>query len=146
MCKWLGLTLLVMLMCANTAIAAEIRMHKGDCQWVRRHQASADVEYKPGVDVEGREVAGADLNPSPLNDIQDHIRIKLTNDAAKVFGLSVPTLTRNGQKVPMVDTETEIGYITIKNNRAYLNGKPLDSDAQSQLVVLCDHEKGAKAH
>lgn len=138
--------LLLALLIGHAAQASEIRIDKSDCQWVQRHHAAADVQYKPGVDVEGREVAGADLNPSSFNDIQNSIRIKLTNDAAKVFGLSVPTLTRNGQKVPMVDTETEIGYITIKNNHAFLNGKPLDSDAQSQLVVLCDHEKGAKAH
>lgn len=41
-----------------------ITITKTDCSRLIQHQPSADVAYKPGVDVRGRPVASADTDPS----------------------------------------------------------------------------------
>lgn len=127
---------------AQPAHAAELRVDSAACRYVVRHVPDADVTYKPGVDINGKKIVPADLNPSPVNNLQDTVSIKLTNDAAKLFGLKAPEMDVKGAdgnvaKTPMVATETEIGYVTLKNGRAFLNGKPLDSVAESSLAVLC---------
>src|ERR1051326_6813410 len=69
------------------AFAAELRMDRSVCQYVIKHIPDADVTYRPGEDVEGRKVAPADLNPSPINKTIEHeIAIKLFNNTAQVFG------------------------------------------------------------
>ena len=131
------------------AFAAELRMDRSVCQYVIKHIPDADVTYRPGEDVEGRKVAPADLNPSPINKTIEHeIAIKLFNNTAQVFGLPAPQLPQPGPPgetpttVPLVETETDIGYITLKNGEAYLNGHPLSGDQQDALAVLCkQHEK-----
>ncbi|WP_173985479.1 hypothetical protein [Magnetospirillum sp. SS-4] len=41
-----------------------ITITKADCSRLIQHRASADVAYKPGVDVRGKPVASADTDPS----------------------------------------------------------------------------------
>lgn len=41
-----------------------ITITKTDCSRLIQHQASADVAYKPGVDVRGKPVASADADPA----------------------------------------------------------------------------------
>ncbi len=52
----------------------KVRITKRDCRRLVRHQASADVAYKPGVDVRGNPVVDADVNDGftvPLPDIYE---------------------------------------------------------------------------
>jgi hypothetical protein len=117
--------------------AAELQMDKSACQLVSKHHPDADVAYQPGIDAEGRRVVPADLNGPGVTIREDEVRIKLTDDAAKVFGLHVPEVRQGWKKERMVDPELEIGYVTLKDGKAYLNDKPLDQDGQDELAVLC---------
>ena len=47
------------------ARAQTIVVDSAACRALAVHQPSPDVAYKPGVDVRGRPVVGADLNPAP---------------------------------------------------------------------------------
>jgi hypothetical protein len=128
--------------CAVSAQAAELRMDRSVCQLLSKHVPDADVAYQPGVDVQGRAVPPADLNPSPINkELERQVAIRLTNQTAKVFGIAQPTIQVNNQPVPLAEGETEIGYITLQNGQPYLNGTRLTSDQQDELAVLCIENK-----
>ena len=124
---------------SHHAAAAELRMDTSVCQQLTRHVPDADVTYRPGIGANGEHVAPADINASPLNStLQNQIAIKLYNDTAATFGLTSPQIQPpSGPPVNLVQGETEIGYVTFKDNRAYLNGKPLDGTQQDELAVLC---------
>ncbi|MBT5841795.1 MAG: hypothetical protein HOH80_22545, partial [Rhodospirillaceae bacterium] len=47
---------------AAHAKGPQLAIGKKDCQRLVRHQARADVKYRPGIDVRGRKVAPADLH------------------------------------------------------------------------------------
>jgi hypothetical protein len=133
---------------AGFAHAAELRMDESVCQQVVKHVPEPGVAYQPGVDVNGHPVAPADLNASPINKtIEKQIAIRIYNDAAKTFGLPVPSVNEPGPPdetpttKPLVNAETEVGYITFRNGQAYLNGQPLNNDQQDQLAVLCIKRK-----
>jgi hypothetical protein len=52
----------------------KVQITKRDCRRLVRHQASAEVAYKPGVDVRGNPVVGADVNGAftvPLPDVYE---------------------------------------------------------------------------
>ncbi len=128
----------MMLGVASVAHAETIRIDKATCRYVTKHVPDADVTYQPGRDAHGRAVVPADINASPINNtIEKEISIHLTNDLAKVFGIQMPTIRRGNELIPLVNAETEIGYITLQNGVPYLNGHPLQSDQQDQLAVLC---------
>jgi hypothetical protein len=134
------LLILIAILFSFTAQAAELRMDTSVCQQVTRHVPDASVAYQPGVDANGKKVAPADINASPLNNtLINQVAIKLENDTAATFGLKSPTMVPpgGGAPVPLVQGTTEIGYVTFKDNKAYLNGKPLDAGQQDQLAVLC---------
>ncbi|MBI3420396.1 MAG: hypothetical protein HY053_09710 [Proteobacteria bacterium] len=131
--------------------AAELRIDPKVCQLLTKHVPDADVTYRPGVDVQGRKVAPADLNPSPVNKaIERQFAIKLTNDTARLFGLAgaIPMLSQESvpgeppDTIPLAQMETEIGYVTLKNGQAYLNNRPLSDPQQDELAVLCIQKKG----
>ncbi|NDE90425.1 MAG: hypothetical protein EB059_04695 [Alphaproteobacteria bacterium] len=140
---------LFMLLFALPAYAQDanpvIHIDKAACRPVTHHVPDADVAYKPGVDVHGKKVVSADLNPSPITHLEDTFRIRLTNDAAAVFGLQVPQVAIKDSlgktvKQPLVDAESRMGYITLRHGRAYLDDKPLDAAGQGQLEVLCKQQ------
>ncbi|HVY12120.1 MAG TPA: hypothetical protein VHB73_00985 [Alphaproteobacteria bacterium] len=134
---FVGMTLLFGF-CSPQIQAAELRVDDGVCQQVIKYVQPPGVKYRPGVDVNGNRVAPADINPSPLNkQLEKQIAIKVFNDTARVFRLATPR--RRG--VPLAETETEIGYITLYKGQAYLNGVPLSNDQQDQLAVLCNQQK-----
>ncbi len=64
-----------------------IEISKKDCARIVAHQPSADVEYKPGVDVAGRPVVSADLPGSNIIETPKKIVIPLTLDVADLFSL-----------------------------------------------------------
>lgn len=129
----------------NENANAQIRIDKAACRAVTRHVPDADVAYKPGVDVNGRPVVPADIDPPTDYHLDDSFELRLTSDAAKAFGLKVPQLASTGSgsdpNAPGVTTDTVFGYITLKHGKAYLNGKPLDNPAQNQLAILCKSHK-----
>jgi hypothetical protein len=116
--------------------AAELKMDRAVCDYVKKHTPDADVAFQPGADG----VAPADINESPLNkDLEKDVAIKLTNQTAKVFGLDAafPQIAVGNATVPLAEGETYIGYITLDKGKAFLNGKPLNPAQEDELAVLC---------
>lgn len=77
----------------TTAPAAEsaaetprMRITKKDCRRVVRHQVSADVAYKPGVDVRGKAVAPADLSGGFTIPLPDVYEFNITKDLSAYLG------------------------------------------------------------
>ena len=62
---WIGATLAIVILisCPLSEVSAEtkITISKRDCEQLVRYQAGADVAVKPGVDVRGKKVTGANL-------------------------------------------------------------------------------------
>lgn len=127
----------------SVAVSAQtLQVEKSVCRQIAAYQPEARVAYQPGVDVRGRPVVPADVNAVPLGDFENQIRIKLTNDTAKLFGLNLPNVAVNkvpiGQEqVPLVNPEMEVGFITFQDGHPFLNGKALESDAATKLRTLC---------
>lgn len=105
-----------------------IRIDPAACRYVARHQPSADVEYKPGVDVHGKPVAPADLPDSYAIELPKSIDIAITADIARRFGVATNNLYRG---------EAQIGTVTLQGNRVLFNGKPIQSAAEADLIALC---------
>lgn len=60
--------------------APKVRITKRDCQRIVRHQASADVAYKPGVDVRGNPVVPADASGGFTIPLPDVFEFNITKD------------------------------------------------------------------
>lgn len=105
-----------------------IRVDPAACRYVTRHQPSADVEYKPGVDVHGKPVAPADLPDGYALDLPKSIDIVLTADIARRFGITTNNLYKG---------EAQIGTVTVQGNQVLFNGKPMQPAAEADLIALC---------
>lgn len=119
-----------MIFLATAAVAqaqATVKVSEQDCSRLVKHVASADVNYKPGVDVRGNSVAPADLNSGGQIAAPDVISFPLTLDLSERLGLPEDTLAR-----PVIgDVKvTASGQVTF-------NGKPLTSDEQRELAQKC---------
>ena len=64
----------------NTAEPPKVRISKKDCKRIIRHQPSADVAYKPGVDVRGNPVTAADVGGGFTIPIPDVFEFNITKD------------------------------------------------------------------
>lgn len=100
------------------------------CQQMATYQPDPKqgADYKPGVDVHGKPVVEADLNPSPIK-LPDTISFDLTVDVAKYAGIPVPAGT---------EAKAAIGTVTVdKDGHMSFNGHPLEGDAEKALRELC---------
>jgi len=89
----------------------------------------AKVEYQPGVDVHGKPVAPADLNPQSALQVPRVIQFGIDVDVAQYAGIPVPP----GQElatVGIVEVDTQTGAMNF-------NGKPMEGDAERALRALC---------
>jgi hypothetical protein len=105
-----------------------IRIDLAACQWVTRHHPSADVDYQPGVDVNGDPVAPADLPGNGGIDLPKDINIAITVNTAKRLGIPANDLYKG---------EVQVGMVTLRGNQVLFNGKPIQPDAEQELLVLC---------
>ena len=79
---------LAALFAAGTAVAEEtkITITKKDCRRLVRHTASADVAYRPGVDVRGRKVVPADAGGRVPLKLPDVFEFNIDVDIRKYLG------------------------------------------------------------
>ena len=138
------ISFLFLIFFASALYAQTLHIDKNACRYASAHQPNADVEFKAGEGLHGKKVAPADLSSNYNQDINGDFQVRLTNDLAKLFNLNLPTLEIKNMdgsvsKQPLVSPEIE-GYITLKNGKPFLNGKPLDPPAQEQLFILCKAE------
>jgi hypothetical protein len=109
---------------AFPATAQEIKIDKQTCKYLARHVAKPDVNYEPGKDVHGRDVAPADLNSTPQ--IGDTFTIPITVDLGNKYGLG-----------KAAGTEATVGIVHVEGNKTYLNGQPLGAEDEENIAVLC---------
>ncbi|WP_431858828.1 hypothetical protein [Azospirillum sp.] len=100
------------------------------CRTLPRHVPSADVEYKPGVDVRGNRVAPADLPGSAGAAPMDRFEIPVTLEVARRLGFATP----GAGALPRT---AEVGRLSIQGNRLFFNGQPLNAASEAELVALC---------
>jgi hypothetical protein len=89
------------------------------------------VAYASGVDVDGGAVAPADLpgGNSSLNQALASVPIKITIDLQQRFGIPANAKLFQG--------EAQIGYVTIRDGQAYLDGQKLNTTEESLLDAAC---------
>ena len=100
------------------------------CQWMVEYQPDANggAEYKPGIDVNGKPVVEAELNPTPLQ-VPDTVSFNITVDVAKYAGIDVPAGT---------ETPASLGTVTVsKDGHMTFNGQPMEGNAEAALRALC---------
>jgi hypothetical protein len=104
-----------------------VRITDSDCSQLVTHVAASDVNYRPGVDVNGNAVAPADLNAQPQISVPDVISIPVTIDLATNLGINTPFLAR-----------PTVGEVQItRDGRVSFNGQPIGDSAQHELAKRC---------
>ncbi|HXS42813.1 MAG TPA: hypothetical protein VN766_21625 [Stellaceae bacterium] len=84
--------------------------------------------YQPGVDINGRKVAPADLPaPAPLE--LDNFPIEIRKNLAGLFGVPPAGGTFGAKAI--------LGYVTVRGDAAFFNGKPLSADENAALIAAC---------
>jgi hypothetical protein len=88
------------------------------------------ADYQPGVDVNGKAVAPADLPSTPSTPSADNFPIEIDQPLANRFHLP-----------PGASSKAILGYVTVHDNQAYFNGQPLNADQTSALAEACREAK-----
>lgn len=86
------------------------------------------ADYKPGVDVYGRPVATADLNPTLQLAPPPVIEFPVTLDGLKRLGLD-----RSGQ----MEGKIGVATVRIENGRVTINGQDLSGEDPADVIALC---------
>ncbi len=131
---WFSLALAALLAIADASAQAADRpiiVSSAVCETIAHVNDAPGVAYTPGVDADGNEVAPADLpgGDNALNKAVASAPIKITIDLQKRFGIPANANLFQG--------ESQIGYVTIADGKAYLDGHPLDIAEQGLLTAAC---------
>ncbi len=102
---------------------------RADCANLVQHQPSADVAYRPGIDVNGNSVAPADLNGGSNVAVPETIEIPIVIDLAERYGKPKATSKFMG--------ETKFGKVVWRDGKAWYNGQPLAGNTNADLVAAC---------
>lgn len=110
---------------ADEALKSEVDQKL--CREMAGYKQPPGVAYEPGVDVHGKPVVEADLNPSPVQ-VPDTIVFLVSVDMAQYLGL---------QTSPGTETNATMGAITFENGQLSFNGEPMEGQAAKALRELC---------
>lgn len=123
----------------STVTGAEpvVIMSRNDCARLVAHRPAPDATYTPGVDVQGRAVAPADLPGTAPIALPDEIVIDITVEIQKRFGIP--------SDAAMFKPEARVGTVVVKpDGSATFNGQPMTTPEQQALSALCQ-KQGASA-
>ncbi len=120
----------ILLLPALAQAAAKIVVSEKDCRYLVRHTPSADVAYKPGVDVRGNSVKSADLDGGYQQlDLPDDYSFDITH---KVFGALKHKAAKLG------DSAVKLGRVTVsRNGSVKFNGKLLTPKEKHAVAAAC---------
>jgi hypothetical protein len=126
------LVMLLTILVPAAAVAAEkttVRITGADCARLVEHRPSADVAYKPGIDVRGRKVAPADVPASPA----------LKNLVPRVLEFPVSLNPLKGGAARFGETSLNVGNAAfdMKTGKATFNGQPLTRGDTRRLAREC---------
>ena len=86
--------LLPLLLLAAPALAEPVAViDAATCRLLERHHPAPDVAYRPGVDVQGRAVAPADLPADRGLNLPQHIPVDIRIPVRTLLGNAAPPLT-----------------------------------------------------
>lgn len=118
---------------ATTTRAAErtIAIARSDCDLAVRYVAPAGVDYQPGVDVNGRPVAPADLDDGRRLQLPESIPVFITDAMRKRF--------RVRHHSPLFDTDAVVGIVELRlsDRRLTFNGVELSDPEANALAAMC---------
>lgn len=128
------LALILLLAAPGIGWASEtITVSSGACAAVAALTDAPGVAYQPGVDANGERVAPADL-PGTTNDALARklaaTPVEITINLRRRFGIPANAALFRGR--------AEVGDVTVKDGRAYLDDVPLSPAEQSLLLAACD--------
>ncbi len=118
---------------AMPVCALEVTVDPRFCHALVKHTPDADVAYQPGVDARGKRVVPADVPNGYEDIIPKEITIPLTADLMSV-------LDKTSKSAPfkhMGRNDIQLGTLTVREDKVYLNDKPLTDSEQDNLAVLC---------
>jgi hypothetical protein len=132
-----GLVALAAVLGASPAPAQSLTVTDRDCAQLIAHAAANDVNYKPGVDVYGRPVAPADLNPSSQIQMPQSFTIDVNADLRK-YG--IPSSS------PLLLPSTKIGQLRVEDGgrSVYFNDQPIGNSEQTALAEACKARQSQK--
>jgi hypothetical protein len=119
---------------AQAPAATKVQVTAADCRRLfTEHRAAPDVAYKPGVDVNGRPVAGADLNPAPQIRVPDTVAMDIAIDVSR-YGVPVNS--------PLYQPNIKLGEVRmdLASGRVLYNGQPLGNPELEALREACRRE------
>jgi hypothetical protein len=118
---------------ATTTRAAErtIAIARSDCELAVRYVAPAGVDYQPGVDVNGRPVAPADLDDGRRLQRPESIPVIISEDTRKRFHVS--------HHSPLFDADAVVGIVELRlsDRRLTFNGVELSDPEANALAAMC---------
>ena len=116
-----------------TSRAAErtIAIARSDCELAVRYVAPPGVAYQPGVDVNGRPVAPADVDGDRRLKLRDSIPVIISDDLRKQFGLPDDS--------PLFDANAYLGIVELRlsDRRLTFNGVELSDREADALAAMC---------
>lgn len=101
-----------------------------DCKRLTRHKARDDVTYQPGVDVRGKSVTPADVQPLGAITVPDEIVIDFGLDLAGRYGFGAAALFDATAGIATIHYDLATGGLTF-------NGKPLLSEDARAIERAC---------
>jgi len=146
---------------------SQVFVTKADCQALVHHRASADVKYKPGVDVHGNYVAPADLPGSRIpNLVPEKIQFplninpanyakgtatgaKTTTTTTTTTSSSTTTTTTTSTATPGVgasatqnrydNSSVAVAQVSfdLRSGRVTVNGQPLGDPQEAIVAEAC---------
>ncbi len=116
---------------ASRAAERTIAIARSDCELAVRYAPPPDVAYKPGVDVNGRPVAPADLDGDHRLKLRESIPVIISDDLRKQFGLPDDS--------PLFDANVFVGIVELRlsDRRLTFNGVELSDREASALAAMC---------
>lgn len=103
------------------------------CAALRPDAEVPGADYQPGIDVNGKKVAPADL-PASTPPLQlDNFPIEIKKELAGSFGVPAMGGAYSAKAI--------LGYVTLHGNEAYFNGRPLALDQRAALIEACRRAK-----
>ncbi len=118
----------------GAATAETVRITVDDCAALTAHEPADDVAYQPGVDVNGKPVAPADLDAAG--------QLELPSDHEYWLEIALPlrdaVRASDGSALDRVGgSEIVVGVVTVRDGDAYFDGEPLGSQETHAVLEAC---------
>ncbi|MDG1709238.1 MAG: hypothetical protein P8H03_10780 [Emcibacteraceae bacterium] len=111
-----------------------------DCQLLTPHVPDADVEYKPGKDVRGRDIVPADIGGGDALGLGNNgYSFYMTHDALKESGVAEEYGLTGSQEGKII-----LGQVTVRDGDVFWNGNSLQEADRNSIYMLCNEQRRGK--